>query len=257
MSRTLFGTLAAIVLALLAAGRPLAAGLDLSWSDCVPSPHARAQQSFACDGAIDREYALHAQFRTQAAFPRLVGATATLDVLADPREPLLPFWHYEPGACNGPPAPGLTVSAAMPASCAVRCVADAWSEGGPFVHWSYQADAPAAGRGRLIVTGALGAPGEVQPDVPYHAFQIRFNDRQRATCAGCDRMIQILFTSLVLEAEDGFTAWLSGPDRFTDCVTVNGGLACPITVRTAADDEPCKPLETHAATWGLIKALYR
>lgn len=236
-------------------------GIDMSWNDCV-GPATTINQNFRCTGDIDEGYSLILQYKPPFDIPDFVALTATVELqMNDAGAPLSPFWHYEMGGCNRAPIPGVAVFDAIPVSCVKQCVADSWSEGSAGMEsFVYQAlDGPPS-RGRFTIQGFRSEPLRLVGGVNYYAFHLRFNNRNRVPCAGCDQPGHLVFTRLVIETVNGPPLTLLNPDKWGNCATVNGGFpaSCTITAPpTTHDGTPCDPVPVRRSSWMLMKTLYR
>lgn len=234
---------------LLVAASASAAGIDISWNDCVLGSSTTAtNRNFTCLGATNQNYQLFFQFRTPVAMPHFVAITMYVDIVPIASGPLAPFWHYEGNGCNGSAVKGAQISGAIPATCAVNYL-EPWGGGpdGTFAIAAYGADFQRAGLGHLIALGARGDGFPITANTNYYGAHIQFNNRNRHTCFGCTQQATVLWELARFESNDGSPAVdISNPDNGTNCVGINGAGA-----------GTCGALPVKATTWGAIKSMYR
>lgn len=247
---------AAASIALAVAALPVgarAAGVDLTWNDCVGSGAETRARSFSCEGPRNETYDLVVQFRTPVDVPSLVALTAIVEFQSASGAPLTPFWHYEGGGCDGQVrgylggvAPYANLSALS--GCAAQGVVDPWTAGspeGPML--VYTANAQRPGNGRFVLTDTELEPVAIPAATACYGFHLTFTNRNRGACAGCSDPGVLAVRELVLESGDGAPPLvLDTSDRSGQCVTINGGAS-----------SLCGAVPARATTWGAIKSLYR
>lgn len=238
-----------------------AAGVDLSWNDCLGGGATSQSKTFVCTGTANQTYNLELQLKSPVAIPAFVSLSSYLDLGptgANENVPLAPFWHYETGGCNGGTFKGATLSP-IPAATAVECpnLAENWdldddglAEGFHSVA-AYGADYGRPGNGHFVLLSARGDATPIAPGVNYFGHELRLTNRNRpgspANCAGCDQAAAIVYNVARLESNDGSPAVdLSGADKFADCALINGA--------TPAD---CGIVPAQNMTWGKVKSLFR
>jgi len=225
-----------------------AVGVDLSWDACVGQPLAVQNKNFECTGAFNRNYEVHFQYKTAIDLPAFVAISAYADI-GPTGAPLSPFWHYETGGCNGSAIKGVAIFGvpSPPAQCPDHL--ETWDGGGSgtFAIAAYGADYQIPGRGHFVLLGARGDGVPVTAGLNYWAFLLRFNNRNRVTCAGCTEQKVLVWQTARLEQNNGEPAYdLSGSDKGSDCVQING-----------AGVGVCGATPARNTSWGQIKSLYR
>lgn len=238
----------AIPLLLLMSSSSWAAGVDLSWNDCLlGSSTATTNRNFSCLGNVDQTYPLFVQFTSAQAIPNFAAMTLFADVAAQAQGFLVPYWHYETGGCN---QTGLGIADEIPASCQSRGYQDLWGgdgSGGLAAIAAYGPDYARPGAGRLVAFVARADAVPLQASVHYYGFHLNFRNNNRHNCFGCTQLAVVIAETLVLENEDGsITINLSGADNGTDCVGING-----------ANPSLCGALPVANLTWGALKSLYK
>jgi hypothetical protein len=228
----------------------LAQGIDLSWKDCVGSGFEASNQTFACSGAANQTYNLIFQFKVPQDIDNFIGAAAYVDYLNVSGAPLSPFWHFEAGGCNNSGSiKGIAMfdDIQLLPNCAAG-FADPWDgdgSGGFEGIAAYGVDFHRPGNGYFILGDARGQAIPLVAGRNYYAFHLAFNNRNRATCAGCSEPGIVRFSKLTLESNDGSPPVdLTTTDKFASCVTVNGapieGCGTATTTTLAADPNPAK-----------------
>jgi hypothetical protein len=235
-------------LVLVLSSSPLfAQGIDLSWNECIGGPNAATNRNITCLGATNQTYLLAFQYKSPVNIPGFIGLSAFADLVVESPGPLSPFWHYETGGCN---RPGISISDALPASCAGLGFGDTWDgdgTGGFEGIAAYGADFLRPGMGRLILGVARADASPITASANMFAFHLTFNNVNRQTCFGCTQRVLIVWQVINLESDDGSPAVvLTTPDKGTNCVTING-----------ASIAACGVVPSHNATWTQIKGLYR
>lgn len=225
-----------------------AAGIDLSWNDCLTgSVTASNDRNFTCLGATNQNYSLVFQFRSPVALPGFVALTAYLDLVSEAGGPLAPFWHYESGGCNRSPVSGIAMSSTVPASCTEHGYLDPWGTNATSAIAAYAPDYQQPGLGRLVVLVALGAASPIQTGPSYYGGHLVFNNRNRHTCFGCTQRVRLLWEVGTLESNNGTPPVnLSTPDQGSNCARINGANAAACGTRPA-----------ESTTWGRLESMFR
>jgi hypothetical protein len=236
-----------------------AAGIDMTWDDCVGGTPATAK-TFNC--TANANYNVHFQFKLPTALPSFVSATAFVDYQNSTGTPLSPFWRYEGGGCQIAPATdGIAISDDNSSSqVADGCksvsndgtLEDPWEGTGTGTESvnAYGVDFRRPGNGYLVLldyrTAGDGVPLAGAP-TNYWLFRLNFRTINRAACPGCEDSGVLLFQRLSLESNDGTpTLNLDNPDKMGTCLTINGGSPslCPV-------------VPVRNTSWGQLKSLYR
>lgn len=250
--RSLPGALGALLLSVSTAG---AAGIDLSWNGCVGSGLEASSRVFTCTGSVNQTYELVLQFRSPVPVPSFSTLLAYLDYQDANAVTLPPFWHYESGGCNGldasPPGIALYDDLSSFPGCAVPSPpADPWGgdgSGGFESIASYGVDYSRLGNGHLVLAGSRTASSTIAAGTRYYAFNLQLNNWNRSACSSCADPGVIVWNMAQLVSDDGSpTVELSGPDQYSDCVTIN-----------SANPSLCGLVPTVSRTWGQLKSLYR
>jgi hypothetical protein len=248
-----------LVFALMVAALPatsFAAGIDISWVDCIGGSGAPAtNQNFNC--AATTTYNLHFQFKLPAPIPNFVAFGAYVDYQAQNPGPVEPFWQYEDGGCQmAPTTDGLAifddVSTAPSPSGRCQELLDPWGSdgtGGSEDISAYINNFRRPGNGYLVMADTRPDPVPLTAGANdnYWIFRLNFRTANRAACAGCASPGIILWQRASLESNDGSPAvLLDNADKMGNCVTINGASAglCPV-------------VPTRSTTWGQVKSLYR
>jgi hypothetical protein len=251
---------------MLVGSQAFAQGIDLSWDACIGHAAAKDRRTFSCSGTVQEEYSLMLQFKTAQDIPNFVAAVAYVDLQLADHQPLSPFWRFENGGCN---RSGFAVHDALPASCDEVCVLDPWggdgSEGDEQFA-AYGVDFRRPGNGYFVLADVRTMPIRLHATKNYFAMEMRFDTRNRATCAGCDEGGVLAFQKLELESNDGSPRVdLTSYDKYGQCAGLNGDFHlcycgccnCPSLRANAEAGNPCNPTPTHPSTWRMLKTLYR
>jgi hypothetical protein len=251
MKKVLF-TLALVALPAAA----FAQGIDLTWKDCVGTGNEQTNQNFTCTGTANQNYLLIFQFKLPQQIDAFVGMAGYADYQNVSGLPLSPFWRYETGGCNNT---GSVKGIAMFDNIQLlpNCdpgnagsFADPWDgdgSGGFEGIAAYGVDFRRPGNGYFVLGDARGSALTLTPLINYYAFHLTFNNRNRATCAGCTEQGVIVFQKGTLESNDGAPAVdLIAADKLTQCVTINGG---PTAL--------CGIVPAKTTSWHQLKSLYR
>jgi hypothetical protein len=251
----------AFTLALLALpAMAFAAGIDITWDDCIGGTPSSAK-TFNC--TANANYSLHFQFKLPIGLPNFVSLTGFADYQNQSNTNLSSFWHFEQGSCNqSPSAKGVTIlddqgSASIFApGCTTPTdggtVQNAFGDdgsGGTESVSAYGVDFRRPGNGYFVLLDYRtdGAPFPLAAGPNYWAWRLNFKTNNRAACAGCADAGIILWQRATFESNDGSPALnLDFSDKLSNCVTING-------------DSPthCGIVPTRSTTWGQLKSLYR
>jgi hypothetical protein len=227
-----------------------AAGLDLSWDDCLGAGNPTTDKVFDCSGTA--AYNLVIQFTSPVLLDHCNAITGYLDIQNETPGPLAPFWHFERGACQYPQGDPLGAflldDIRMLPTCSSNH-ADIWGgdgTGGIADIPAYGADYPADGRGRFLLADFRLDGQRVEAGVKYYAFHLRFSTARRGECAGCTDRVAIVLNALVLGSSDGSLPVELTTAEKMNCATING-----------ASTSTCAATPTRSTTWGRLKAMYR
>ena len=124
----------------------------------------------------------------------------------------------------------------------------------------YATDVRRPGNGIFFITNRRQTATTVEANVNYYALHLRFNVRNRSTCAGCSDPVVVKITNLTLESDDGSPPLkLDNPDKLGTCVSINGGsiAVCIESPPLPKVEPPCGPTPAQIPTWGQLKSLYR
>lgn len=224
-----------------------AQGIDLSWNDCIGSSTQATNRNFSCLGSVNQTYLLAFQYKSPVNLPNFVGLSAFADLVVESPGPLAAFWHYETGGCN---RSGISISDAIPASCATLGLQDTWggdgSQGFEGIA-AYGPDFSRPGVGRMIFGVALADPAPITALTNMYAFHVSFSNINRQNCFGCPQRVLIVWQTANLESNDGSPAVvLTNPSKGTNCVTING-----------ASLSACGVVPARNLSWSRVKDLYR
>lgn len=249
--------LAAVAL-LFVSSKASAFGVDLTWDDCVGGTNGTASVNkvFDCAVVSNRNYSLIFQFKSPVTVPNFVAATAQLDFGPVSASPLSPFWHFESGGCN---AIGTSLLSAITPSCALGGYLTPWS-GGVVTIACYSPDHQQPGYGRFILVVSRPNATEITAGDNYFGMELRFNNRNRSSCTGCNQQKLLSLEGIRLESNDGSPfVDLSGADKFTHCVAINNAPPsfCGKTIPQPTFSPPCGVTPAIQRTWGTLKMLYR
>lgn len=241
-------------LAVVAPAASHAAGVDVSWTTCALSTGAATNQVFACAASptTNRTYSLYFQFKLDADYNDFIAFTGVADLQRTAGGPLTPFWRYDAAQCAGGTVKGVTVSDAISAQCEgdgyAHLADDNTGAGATEAIAAYLAENPRPGAGRFILLSARStdSPIPLAALTNYYALQLNFNNRLRTTCAGCADQMVLVFQEAILESNTAPSIRISGPDKLTNCVSINN-----------APPEQCGPVPVRNSTWGKVKSLYR
>lgn len=226
-----------------------AAGIDITWDDCVGGTPAQ-NKVFNC--AANANYNLQFQYKLANPIPNFTALTGFVDYQNSANVPLTPFWHYEASGCQGTPA---TKGAAMfddisVATPACQNLLETWGgdgTGGFEGIAAYGVDFRRPGNGYFVLVDARGDAYPVTAGDNYWAFRLNFRTNNRAACAGCADQGIILWQRATFESNDGSPAVnVDNPDKIGNCVSVNNG---PLA--------QCGIVPTRNTTWGQLKSIYR
>jgi len=239
-----------------------AAGIDLSWDDCVVGGAPQSNRTFNC--AANANYNLHFQFKLPQGLPGFVSMTAYADYQNTTGTPLTSFWRYEPGSCQQTPTQkgasifdDLGTSSLFSPACLPSAdggaYEDAWGgngAGGTETINAFGIDFRRPGNGYFVLldyrADGLAFPLAGSP-ANYWAFRVNFKTHNRGACAGCTDQGILLFQRLSLESNDGTPVMnLDNADKGVVCTTINGGPA-----------GLCPTVPARSTTWGQLKSLYR
>ena len=256
-----------------------AAGTSLSWNDCVGGPTAAVNKNFTCTGTANENYDLIFQFKSPVALSHFVGLSCFADYQNQSGTPLKPFWHYESGGCNNTVAAGavrgIGIFDAQPStapSCHFSTNAggsysfhDPWNDeadgaGGLESFAAYGVDFHRPGNGYFVLEDAYVADTSevLEADVNYYALHLRFNNRNRATCAGCADVGSIVLERIRLESDARYQGQVDLDVADDKPVSSQGGVQeiaigqVPVVTINALAPVPTKPIR-----WSQLKSLYR
>ena len=229
-----------------------AAGLDLTWNECVGMGTEANDKTFVCTGTVNQSYNLVIQFKSPVTLSAAAEVYAIIDLEIEQgvHLPLSPFWRYEPDGCQRPSAGingvALFDDIRLLPGCAGQD-ADLWDGDGSagFEGMAYEPDFPTPGRGRFILFDARGSGIPLAAGANYYAFHLVFNNRHRVDCAGCGQKVAMFLDKMTISSTDGTPALeVVGPDKKFNCATIQGAFCFT-------------PDPTRIDTWGRIKAAYR
>lgn len=240
-------TTAGLALCLLAA--PARAGLDITWNAC-PSNAGLSDIAFACANP-SALHTLFGELQSTVAVPGFISLECIVDLQVDAAA-LTPFHTFthpvtNPTGCN----PGWTFEIFLPAAgCAGA--GDLWvglgPVGPPEIPQGYYPGVGGPNRGRFVFFPArpMSNPIQVDADVTYYAFSLKFYTALASSCSGCTTPIQIAFNEAALGTSSGVAATVTGPGDYSNFATTLGGGNIP-SPGTAA----------KRTSWTALKSLYR
>ena len=223
----------------------LAAGLNITWTDCYPT--GTNDRNFNCTAASNND--LQFQYKVGVDIPHFTGMSSIVDAVDQTAgsNPLPPFWHYE--ACNGTGTAFSSDFSVSPAGCQSGAFSDTWGGQTPTVQRiaAYGPDNPQPGRGRFVLSAVISGESPLTANTNYWCWRLRFNTNNRATCPGCTHWVALYWRSAnFARSDDPEEIVVTGPDNSKK---VHGDVA---TINAAMDGDP-----TRASTWGQLKTLYR
>lgn len=228
-----------------------AAGIDLSWVDCV-QPFGTPQTAVNFNCAANANVNLQFQFKLPSPIAAFVAATAFVDYQNQSNTPLSSFWHYEAGSCQMLAATkGVGMFDALDAAGA-NCpnMLDLWGGDGTAGSEqiaAYGTDFRRPGNGYFVLVDARPDAIPVTAQDNYWLFRLNFRTNNRVACPGCGDAGVILWQRLQLESNDGsLPVILDNPDKLTNCDQVNGGQV-----------SLCGVVPARNTSWGQLKSLYR
>ena len=239
-----------ILLAALAApldpGSAAAAGINLSWNDCVLNG-GTSNLNDACDSDSGTPGTLVASvdppYMTQC-----VGFVAALEFLT--AGPLLDsWWHYEAGGCREGTLRASLDFAQGPSACP-----DPWNGLGEASVEYRSCTSQVPGSACVFVRGTRYAPTTLDPSVSseWLVFKLEILRPGTTSCGGCLTGACLMLASVELIQPPGVGNYVISLPAFRQHVTWQSGTGqhCP-----PVDWET--PCPAAAATWGTLKALYR
>lgn len=240
-----------LTLALLALpAMSFAAGIDITWDDCIGGTPA-TNKVFNC--AANANYNLHFQFKLPAPIAAFVAITGFVDYQAQNPGNLQPFWRYEDGGCQMAPATdGVAIFDDLSTAPGPQCanLLDLWGTdgtGGSEDISAYGVDFRRPGNGYFVLLDSRPDAIPVTAGDNYWAWRLNFRTNNRAACAGCADPGVLYWQRATLESNDGSPeVRLDNTDKLTQCVTINNApmALCPVV--------PAK-----STTWGQLKSIYR
>lgn len=252
--------LSCLGLAALAPSLALAYGIDVTWNAC--GTDGVQNRNFACTGDLDENYSMYFQIKPHQDLPDFVAVECYAQLMAggpigtnsNPSTYPHAFWQYQPNGCAGGPDRGVRVFDRIPASCSNSGYVDfAGGDGSVAVEdFAYREDWDGnfvhPGVGYFLATDVrdLDNPQPLTADVNYWALELRFNNHHRASCAGCNEPIVLIFNRAILRGTSGTSVEEAFADKASTCAAFNGGS--PST---------CDAVPARNTTWGRIKSLYR
>jgi hypothetical protein len=227
-----------------------AAGVNLAWLNCYGEGTGAQNRVFACTANTGTNMAV-GSFIAPAGVGALSGNEVVID-LQSAGATLPAWWQFKNvGTCR---TTSLSVNFVANAGNAI-CV-DEFSGGGAGGIGAYNigyGGNPA--RARLTMAIATAAPGPIDADVEYFAFNMLINNAKTVgtgACAGCLTPVCIVMNSIKLTQPVGVGDFVLGqPGNGTDSNFITwqggviGGSGCPAAT------------PARNATWGSVKSLYR
>jgi hypothetical protein len=226
------------VLLALAASTALAAGVNLSWTDC--GSFGAQDRTFAC-AANTGTNTLVVSFVSPIAMDDFAGNEMRIDLASTGS---LPAWWqmFNAGTCRGTALP--TINATFGANCA-----DNFGGAGFGAIGSYTIGANTAA---LLCGWAIATGVPIDNTTEYYAINVAINNSKTVgtgSCAGCATAVCMVANHVGLAYGPSATLIQSIDNPLTrNWVTWQGGVipgGCPGSV----------PVENR--TWGQVKALYR
>jgi hypothetical protein len=237
-----------------------AAGVDLSWTNCVlgvadptadpPIPAPTSDANLACAAATGNATRnLLLQFKTPQPFATAASWTGFLHVIDQVPGPLPEFWRSDApcaGTTRSTMEPG---TSPMPDGCGAVNYVDpgAGGAGSPGATWL--SDDPSPGRARIIALMTRGSGFALNTTTNYYMMTLQFNNRNRFACnAGsrCGDQVIVFNTLRIQGLSPGEDVRVEGPDKGSVCATIHNATA-----------GSCAATSVRTSTWGKVKALYR
>jgi hypothetical protein len=241
-------TLLCSALLALTASVASASGINLTWNKCAPEVGAAANRNFACNVNTGTNVAV-GSFVAPAGVNALSGNEVVVDIQS--AGAALPLWWQfkNAGTCR---TTALSLNFVADAGNAI-CL-DEFSGGGAGGIGAYNMNFLGdPTRARMVAAIATAAPGPVDADAEYFAFNMLVNNTKTVgtgACAGCLTPVCIVLNSIKLTQPVGVGDFKLGDavGPGTNIITWQGG---------AIGGGGCAATPARNATWGSVKALYR
>jgi len=243
-------TLCGVLLAL-STSAAFAAGLDLTWKDCVLETSQQDINFTNCttSGVATTTLRLYSVLKVPVPLPNFIAVQNTYDLQEQGAATLSGYWRFD-ASCN---QSGLTIQDDPDPAGAGICAGETspWGVGGGDGTENiiaYGSNFPTPGRGRLITAGNLDAstPFPLDIGINYYINTLLFNTSQRATCPGCNNQVILVWNDAECAQNTGERTHISGPDKLGPCVQFNH-----------APVGNCAATPTKKTTWGQLKSIYR
>ncbi len=230
------------VLLAFSAATAAAAGLNLSWDDCLASVSGGLNKTSTCASNFESFKVLQGSFILPSGSVAVNGNGITLDAQTA-TDPLPCWWNMT--AANPPRAAGFVFAFNTP----TPACADYWGSipGGP----TGSGAAEIIGSNRIRFKGVVAidafAAQPLPADLEFYSFSFRLQFANTTTCAGCQTPACFVLQQIDVTQTNAASISLTAPQNRSH-VTWQGGVipgGCP------------QATPAQSRTWGSVKALYR
>jgi len=230
---------------LLALTAPIAsaAGLNLSWNNCLPSAPAGSDNfTDALCQTSGNVIQLFGSFVSDQSMADFAADGGRLDMQVAATS-LDPWWHLEGGGCRD----GALIAAFSGFTNSTSCIKTLGTSFALPPNWT---SGPTNRANLQFSASRSSGTVAITPGTEYQVFVLTIDESVSPACGGCSDPACIVFTHLELDGLAGGTDVINlATQQVRNYATWQGGAiggsGCPAAT------------PTHRATWGEIKSLYR
>lgn len=234
-----------------------AAGLNLGWSsstainDCPSSGSSSANKNNLCTSNAGASV-LIGSVVAPAGLSQVVGQSLIVDYQLT-TSPLTDWWNFS--TCRSTPSSSVSLTMSFDPLLDDGICNDLWVQNASSA-FSYQADTPAPGQGRVTMVGAVATSlgGPMAAGTEWYSFRLVVDNRHTVTgtlpvCSGCTDGACFAFQFCQLNNAVG-----QGTDANLFTNDPNGRQMVTWNI---ASNPPCTGVPTKRSTWGQLKSQYR
>jgi hypothetical protein len=225
-----------------------AAGLDLTWKDCVLETTVQDLNFSNCttSGAATTTLRLYSVLKTPVPLPAFIAVQCVYDLQQNGVANVDPYWRFD-AVCNNN---GVTIANDPDPAGADICIGETnpWGLGGSEASSFIVLTTPSGPRNRIITAVNRDAASPFPLDVVdnYYISTLAFNTLNRASCPGCNQQVWIVWNDAEMAENTGNRVHIVGPDKLGNCAQFNH-----------APPSNCIITPAKKTTWGQLKSIYR